>query len=298
LLISIIVFQYLLSIYEGGDFNRYETVYNYLESAGFTQGFGFYRNYVGGIEIGYYIVANFFSSIGVSYYLYKVILSFALVSLMLKNFNANSHIALLKLFLLVTNFYLLVLITEVERLGVALIVFLFFLNVLDRAKTVYTGLSGSLFASLFHLQFIIISIFILFYDFKFTRKKILYLGVFFVLVAFFGYYNWDYLFYKISYYIASNSLNYLDFLEAFLILTFLFFISRKAFVVSLLILPFFLYLFGLDRIVIFPALYCFYKVMSLSSIDGKSIYYYLVSLFSSYKGYLFIVSILETGRGY
>jgi hypothetical protein len=108
-------------LYSGGDQERYSEYYLRAASESLLGAYIAQRQITGSAEPVYFIISYSFAKLGLPYFVFKIALSYALA--------ASSALLLTKLrvpfimifVLLLTNFYLLALYTELERLSVAII---------------------------------------------------------------------------------------------------------------------------------------------------------------------------------
>ena len=320
--ISLLTFISIQNLYDG-DITKYKRVYNFFQldkesqNVFFNKGHAkdvwgtktktlrqYYSKYLTSTEYLHYF-AYYVFSIFVSYEIYLCIINFLFVFLLFKflaSYNVNFFIILTLIF---TNYYLIQFYLSLERLKIAFICLLFFsLFAINSKKHKSFYISGLLFASLAHIQMILIFIaslsFLIFREiFKFfTSFKInIYLLLFFISITFFLFLYLPQITHKINSIWANHSLSlsaYASALIKFIILYILtLFYSKKEsylFITSFFVSMFvFSLLIGSNRLIIIC--FFFFLIFGLKQNGGLNFGVILLCIYFSIKSYGLFYSI-------
>jgi hypothetical protein len=289
-------FSLLLLNYQGGDFAYYKEYYHRSRQFGLVDGYYFFRSFIGGIEPGYYFLAKI-SSIFLPYVAFKIVIAAIYCALFIK-LASRRHLLLQSVYF-ITNFYILALITELERLSLALAVLALILIYYKKST-----LRLFLFPAVFHVQATMLSAFLIVREIKSAVKDAFYAAPAIIIAAIFIFLYLDpfitlltYLNNKILHYSSSadvfNSVAKLTAISFILIFT----SWRIAFAVfCLLMLP--AIVIGVDRALIFIFLWSLFEVLQKPYLSRQNWPHHLLCCYASLKGFGFLLNFIMTGRGY
>lgn len=291
-----ISFSLLLLNYQGGDYAYYKEYYNRSRQFGLVDGYYFFRSFIGGIEPLYYFLAKI-SSIFLPYVAFKIVIAAIYCALFVK--LANRRHLLLQSGYFITNFYILALITELERLSIALAVLTLILVYYKRST-----LRLLLFPAVFHVQAIMLSAFLLIIKMKSAIKDAVYMAPAIIIASIFLLLYSDglltlfsYLSNKILHY--NSSVHIFNSVAKLTVISFIFIFTswRIAFAIfCLLILP--AIFVGVDRLLIFIFLWSLFEVLQKPYLSRQNWPHHLLCCYASLKGFGFLMNFVTVGRGY
>jgi hypothetical protein len=306
---------FLISIYESGDFYRYQSYFSGVNRFGVLEGYLYYRNVLGAPEPVYYLITWFISSLGVKYFAFKVAIASCLYIILSATLLRFGIPGLMIILFCSTNFYQLALYSELERLSVAMIFILLGLQYLSQGKSVRAILFGAL-ALGSHSQTAILLLAIglgkqvesitLHGGIKKLSLKALFgqalaLGFTVAAVVAFmvsplGGVAITTLEQKIDYYSGSSGIASLVQAALFFPLMFLFSKNRLRDTVIYAVISVFIFVFGGERLNIFLAM--FVLMLAFANSRWKHPLALLAHVYFTVKGLQFISLVIETGRGY
>lgn len=305
----------LISFYEGGDFYSYQSYFSAVNQFGVFEGYLYYRNVLGAPEPVYYLITWSISSLGVEYFAFKVAIASCLYIVSSATLLRFGIPGLMIILFCSTNFYLLALYSELERLGVAMIFILLGLQSQSQGKLVRVVLFGVL-ALGSHSQTAILLLAIglgkqvesiaLHGGIKKISLKAL-VGQVLVLVftvaavvefmvSPLGGVAITTLEQKIDYYSGSSGIAPLVQAALFFPLMFLFSKNRLRDTVIYAVISVFIFVFGGERLNIFLAM--FVLMLAFTNNRWKHPLALLAHVYFTVKGLQFISLVIETGRGY
>lgn len=306
---------FLISIYEGGDLIGYQSYFSNVKQRSILEGYLFYRSILGASEPVYYLLTWYISNLGVDYLVFKVAIASCLY-IVLSTTLLRFSIPLPSILLFCsTNFYLLALYSELERLSVAMIFFLLALRSKSQGKLFWTTLFCGL-ALGSHLQItILLFAIILGYqvesialrrDWMKIRinsllKQVLALSLVLAsVVAFLASAAGETFFatinHKIEYYSGSSSM--LSLLQAALLFPLMFLLSKNRLrdTVVYAIISCFIFVFGGDRLNIFLAMLVL--ILAYTNNRWRHPLALVAHTYFTVKGLNFMFLVITTGRGY
>jgi len=292
----------MLSNYLGGDQIGYRKLYEALKGSNFFGAIVLTFSYVGGSEPIYAFIAWFGSNIGLEKDLYFSIINSFFCAIIIKYLYSKGA-SFIFIFLMLSNYYIIVLMTSAERLKIAIIIM--FIALIYQKKTLLSN-SFKLLSIMAHFQ-----IAIYFFSISFlktinilrsnrVKKKILLIipiiiAIGGILVA----QNISPIIHKISVYAGSYSNGlHIDLIRPLILITVYYIATKKktnAILVLISLLPFY-YLFGGNRINIL----LFFLIVTLF-IEAKKINHPLLTLimfYYSFKGFHFAYKIFLNQNGY
>lgn len=284
---------YIYPYYQNGDQLPYRNFYDNISSYGFLDGMDYYRNQLGSLEPVYFLIVKTFSNILDKDLLFSLINSFIAFFLffnLLKNKVAIYFI--LSVFL---NFYFLVLLFAAERLKLSFLFILMAISFVDLKRYIFL-----FFGILTHIQSLFLIFIILFKDniedfFRKINFKIIIYGFLFIFAL--SFFLKDHILIKLQSYIGSGG--FFDTLKAsiFVILASLI-APTKWLEILILGLPLVVAAFfvGADRIVMMT--YILFLIYGLKYKKGYNILIFLSTLYFCWKGYYFLLNIIQHGNGF
>lgn len=294
--IIVVFYSILFFHYEGGDIDTYKVLYSLMAKSNFIDSFIYYKSLTSSIEPLYFIIAFSFSKL-LSYFYFKLLITLLLYNLVFQliykftNYSKIFYLVYLPI-LLLTNYYLIALSTELERLSIAVIFFVLFGITKNKILFLLSSISHFQFI-LFYISQFIFSIFYTFKAFKINFTSIFLLSI----VAFLFYYFFNsVIISKLKFYYLSYDLNF-----GYGILVFIIFaIYCKSMYLFIIVLSFTLTgtVVGTSRLNIILLFVCFYFILEKKDNNFKHSILFILFLLTSIKGLYFISNVITTGRGY
>lgn len=302
--ISAFIFSSFVSLYFGalyidGDQYFYNLWFDNIVRLDFIEAYFYYASQVNSFEVVHFLMTwiggKFFDKL-ILYTIVNVIFVYLLVEVFRK---LNFH-PLLAILIIITNFYIPVLLLAAERLKFGFLFLLLFMLVgSSKKKQIFVALT-----LVGHLQFLILwassmvgvffnKVFACNYFYMVSKKYLLAPLIGIVVLFFFG----DYLFYKLSSYLDNGGVSNLLKPFVFMFLSIYCCKSKVFFIVGLFLgLSVSSYILGADRITIFACFVFFY----FSSFRNKGVNLptiFLVPYFG-FKSIEFYVNIFYNGTGF
>ena len=297
-LVMLVLSYLLVDLYQGGDLEAYRNVYENAARMSFSQVYRFSLQELGASEPVYIVFVWVFSKI-FSYKVYKLILSFLLIWLLIKflrqylSINGLAKNLLLLLFVS-TNYYILALITELERLCVSFVLIGLYLS--NNEKKYLVLAFGA------HLQTLIIIIAHLASDFifklaKLTLSKQFVAGLFIFLILYFTYNDlMAQIRTKLYYYFQTSGLTIDNVL--LVVLVFPVFVRNLRIFLTLVFISCAGIIVGFDRITVVILFSMIFYIVQMNLNFSRRALLLTLSIGMSTKGFVFISNFLEYGRGY
>lgn len=266
--------------------------YNHIKDARIisTNSYFFYRSTIGAVEPVFYFISALFSKSEVSYNVFLLILnlffSYSLVSLLFRLIK-NYIFLVLILFYFATDFYLLVMFSEVHRLKLAFLFLLCCILNLKQDTNVFFKMSLFTLPLFSHLQTVVFYIFL--YRKKQTRNVLL------VIIGFLLLFFLPFILSKLSYYILSDIWSmFNEFIKTLSIsLVFIFLVGNvsskidKEYFMFCAILSFLSFIISGDRVNVIliecSVIYFFYCASLRENIKALLLGMVLVSVLSAYN---------------
>ena len=299
--LSYFFFSYVIfGFYEVGDLDKYNQMYLMLEDQTVDTAFGLYYGLIGSMEPIHFLLTYIFSNIGVERVIFfsvsNAILAYT-VSLTLFKLRIKSIFIFLFVF---TNFYVIVLATELERLKFALIFLLFAFYFSSNSKIKFFCIILSF---LCHIQSLVLlagffcrDYFSRIHDGKLPKAAVLVSAILLPILVVLGMSIVEHIVVKFDNYLLSVSAGeVIKFVPLFAASLFYSIEKWKTF---LLWLPLIcsIILFGGDRLNIFAfVIFCLILFKKRRGMDAVSA---SVCGYFSVTGLVFIFNIFTTGRGY
>lgn len=281
--------------YQKGDFESYHNVFLEIQNLDFWDSYVYYYRLLSASEPIYFLIL-FSSSKIISHLFFKVVLCFILfylfynkivITLKVSNFFSFFIIFIL----LSTNYYILALITELERLCVAIIFILLYFK--------YRNVFFQYFSLLSHFQIIVIFVHKFVYSAILSLCKLKF-NLYFVLNAIIFstilFLAKDYLIQKVQFYFDFNDGHIPHDLILFFFVPFifkdlnLFIYLTLFFIISLIV--------GSSRLNILCFFIILYSLSQKRKTFNRDLFIIVLLTYFSLKGFLFINNIYLHGRGY
>jgi hypothetical protein len=299
------------SFYSGGDFISYQSSYTALRGTSLFSGYLIYNNTLGASEVVHFLISYIFSNLGVPYFLFKACLSGMLFMIIYSSLTRNGLHAAIALTFCIGNFYVLALYTELERLSLAFLFFSIFLSAWRNSRKSFS-IIFLIMSLLTHLQMGIIilallSSQIIYFAISSAPKKVsrnififsLWICCVIAIASTTTSFLQDLvIIIREKLYFYKNSGSAYSLIQGCIALTFAMLFSKRrihdfAFFMIIFIFIFFL---GGERLNIVLVLATFW--IAVQNNRWRNIPFHVFNTFFLGKGLLFLLTLLQTGRGY
>jgi len=289
---------YISPYFVNGDQFHYNKIYNEIPNLDFIPGFLYYHSNIASYEPIYYIIVNFFSSF-MDRIVFIALSNSILVYTIIRLFEKYKVSILVGSFLILTNYYFIVLYFSAERLKYAfLFLFLFLLSKNNKSKVSFVMLSVTTHIQMFILYLAIVfkqiisSVQNIFINSKINKKHILYFVIATVILVLMQ----NQILNKFNSYFYNSSLIFPYKILIFFSLSMIYTKNRSEVISIFFILLVSILFLGEGRINIYG--YFVFLYYAIQYKKGLNVGIFLTSSYYFYQTILFINNIFLTGDGY